>query len=214
MEKTNMKKLLIIPLIIFTLLIASCSTDATEPEAAPLEADATPTTLIAGSLPIDYEDAASARSQLALGTIQLEDSDLALSKEQANALLPLWQALLVLESSDTTAPEELTAVQNQIILGMNDQQLAAISTMQITNMDLTTFYADQGLVVSTPSADSESGGMGQNTDMTTEEREAYRATAEAQGTPVGESSGGSSGQDRKNVLTETVIAQLTEIASQ
>ncbi len=209
-----MKKLLIIPLTVFTLLIASCSPDATEPEAAPLEADATPTTLIAGSLPIDYEDATSARSQLALGTIQLEDSDLAVSKEQANALLPLWQALLALESSDTTATEELTAVQNQIILGMNDNQLAAIGAMQITNMDLTTFYTDQGLVVSTPSADSESGGMGQNKDMTTEEREAFRATAEAQGTPVGESSGGGSGQERKNVLTETVIAQLTEIASQ
>ncbi len=208
-----MKKLLMIPMIVFTLLIASCSSDTAESEAVPPETDTTTTTLIADSWSIDYEDAASARSQLALGTLQLEDSDLALSKEQAVTLLPLWQALLALESSDITAPEELEAVQNQIILGMNDDQIAAISAMQITNLDLTTFYSDQGVVVSTPSADSE--GMGQNKDMTEEEREAYRATAEAQGTPVGESSGGSSsGQDRKNILTETVIAQLTELVGQ
>jgi hypothetical protein len=209
-----MKKLLLIPLIAFSLLIASCSSEATNPEAEPIETDANPTTLIASSLSIDYEDAASARSQLALGTLRLEDSDLVLSKDQAITLLPLWQALLALESSDTTASEELAAVQNQIILGMNENQLTAISAMQITNTDLTAFYTDQGLVVSTPSADSESGVMGQNKDMTTEEREAFRATAEAQGTPVGESGGNSSGQDRKDILTESVISQLTELASQ
>lgn len=199
-----MKKLIITPLIVFALLIASCSTDAAAPETTAPDAASTPTPLIAGYLPTEYEDAASARSQLALGTIKLEDSSLALSADQSSALMPLWQALLALESSDTTAPEEMTAVQNQIILGMNAEQLKAIAAMQLTNADLTLFYEQQGLVTVV----SESTGTGQNSGLTPDEREAVRATSAALGTPVSESGGG--GQDRKDSLTEAVIALMLE----
>ncbi|MEN8173216.1 MAG: hypothetical protein ABFS03_10100 [Chloroflexota bacterium] len=205
-----MKKLITILLLISALMIAGCSADETVGESTSPEMNATPTPLMAGSFGIDYDDATSARNQLALGTLKLEDGSLGISVDQASTLLPLWQALMALESSETTAPEELTAVQNQIIQSMRDEQISAISAMQFTNSDLTDFYTDQGLVISTPSADSESGSM---KDMTPEEREAFRATAEAQGTPVGEGGGGS-GKERKDLLTETVIALLTEITNQ
>ena len=53
-------------------------------------------------------------STLAIGTLKLEDSDQPVSPDQAADLLPLWQVLNSLSHSDSAAPEEITAILEQI----------------------------------------------------------------------------------------------------
>src|SRR3990172_3495827 len=62
------------------------------------------------TLSTSYTGALPVVSQLAAGTLSLECSDLAVSAEQAAALLPLWQAYRALSQSDTTAAAELEAL--------------------------------------------------------------------------------------------------------
>ena len=84
----------------------------------------------------NYADALSVQTQLALGTIMLEESDLAVNGEQATALLPLWQAVQSLTASGTAADAEITAVFNQVQAGMKIEQIAAIAGMQLTQVAL------------------------------------------------------------------------------
>jgi len=167
----------------------------------------TPTTLLAGYLPTDYEDSVSLRNQLALGILTLEDTPSAVTESQRGELLLLWQAYVALLASDTSVQEEINAVQEQITAVLNDEQLQAIAAMKLTNADLTDFYTDQGVVMSTPEPGvTPQAGSGGKSDMSQEEREALRSTSEALGTPVGGSSG--NGQDRQDILFDSVIQLL------
>ena len=206
-----MKKSILLLTVIMMFLLASCSGGELGSEAGAVQV--TPTSLMSGAFNVEFEDAASSRTQLAYGTLQLQDSGYPVTIEQAKSLLPLWQALLALENNPDSAEQELTAVQDQIILEMQDRQL---QTMQITNAALTDFYAEQGIVIPTPSPDSTqtiSSGAGKNSGLSVEEKEAIKATSEALGTPVGTNSG-SSGAARKSVLTESVIEFLTDLSNQ
>ena len=79
-----------------------------------------------------YVDALPVQIQLALGTMLLDDSDLAIDGEQAAALLPLWQAVQSLTTSGTAADAEISAVFSQIQAGMTTEQFVAIADMQLT----------------------------------------------------------------------------------
>jgi hypothetical protein len=87
-------------------------------------------------LTADYPDALSIQGQLALGTIQLEETALALDETQAAALLPLWQALATLGRSDTAAAAEINAVVKQLTEGLTPAQIAAIAAMKLTAADV------------------------------------------------------------------------------
>jgi hypothetical protein len=65
-------------------------------------------------LTADYADALPVQSQLAVGMLQLEETDLAVDEALAAEILPLWRALQSLSNSYTTAEAEITAVLNQI----------------------------------------------------------------------------------------------------
>jgi hypothetical protein len=80
----------------------------------------------------NFDGALTIMAQLALGTVQLDDTDLAVDKAQAAELLPLWQALQSLSQSDTTAEIELQAVVKQISNTMTPEQIAAIASMKLT----------------------------------------------------------------------------------
>jgi hypothetical protein len=81
--------------------------------------------------------------------------------------------------------------------------------MWLTNADLTAFYAEQGVEIATPvPGTTPQGRQGGGSGLSPEEREAFRATAEALGTPVG--SGEESGQERQNVLIDAIITFLAE----
>jgi ABC-type Fe3+-hydroxamate transport system substrate-binding protein len=63
----------------------------------------------------DYaDDAVSIPTQLVVGSLLLEEAELALDAEMAEKLLPYWKMYKVLAESDTKAPEEMDAVIDQI----------------------------------------------------------------------------------------------------
>ncbi|MBN1454349.1 MAG: hypothetical protein JW963_25250 [Anaerolineales bacterium] len=205
--------------LILSLFLAACSAatpavpavGATQLPPAVAAGDATPTPYAAEYLSTEYADAASLRNQLAYGTLLLEGTEQAVTPEQARNLLPLWQAIVALSGDETTAAEELTAVQNQITEALTPAQLEAIAAMRITNTDLNTFYADLGVVFPTP-VPGVTKVPGKNSGISQEDREATKTAAEALGTPVG--TGSSTGQAAKSMLFDTVIEMLAGRASQ
>ncbi len=209
---------LLIFLLLLSLATAACSTSSpAAPEASAAQpaaasaSEATPTPYAAAYLSITYSDAASLRNQLAYGTLLLEGSEQAVTSEQAKTLLPFWQAIVALSGDETTAAEELTAVQNQVSEAMTPAQLEAIAALQITNADLNAFYAERGIVFPTPVPGvTKVPGSGKN--VSPEDKEATRTAAEALGTPV--SAGSGAGQAAKTVLFETVIELLNVRAAQ
>ncbi|MEA3307897.1 MAG: hypothetical protein U9Q70_00100 [Chloroflexota bacterium] len=192
----------------------SLSTDTEEQEVSATPAMAeTETDTLADMLPDNYDDALSARNQLMLGTLHLEEADDPITPAQAQTLSLLWQAYKALGADDMAASEELTAVQAEIMAAMTDSQLAAIREMQLTNVALRAFYTEQGLEMPAPDLDdpdaaATSTQRGKN--MTEEERAAMRAEDEASGTSMPEGGGGmGSGAARRDVLIDTVITLLT-----
>ena len=75
-------------------------------------------------------------AKLALGTIKLEGTPQAVDASLAAKLLPLWQLLAQLNSSSSTAPQEVTAVVDEIRATMNPDQVKSISSMQLTSSDI------------------------------------------------------------------------------
>ena len=92
-------------------------------------------------LDASYSDALNVRSQLMLGTMQLEETGNAVTPEQAQALLPLWKAL----QGGVTAQQEVAAVLKQIEGTMTSEQLDAIAAMQLTQEDLRTWMQERGV---------------------------------------------------------------------
>ena len=70
--------------------------------------------------------------KLAQGTLNLETTDLAVDARSAANLLPLWQLLQQLSSSSSAAPEEISAVVEEIQLNMSAAQIQAIESMEFT----------------------------------------------------------------------------------
>ncbi len=77
-------------------------------------------------------DQSGIETKLAIGTLMLEDTDLAVTAEQAKQLLPLWKAVRSLSSSDTVSQTEIQALYDQIQETMSAEQIQAIQTMEIT----------------------------------------------------------------------------------
>lgn len=200
---------LLVPFILVACGASSPDVQVTQDIQAPVEvsAEATPTPSAAVVLTTDYPDAVSLRNQLAYGSLKLEDTGYGITAEQAKVLLPLWQAVIALTGDETTAEEELTAVQNQISEAMTPEQLETIAAMQITNADLSAFYAENGITFPTPEP-GVTRVPGSGKDLSTEEKEAKRATAEALGTSVGSGSG--TGQAARTFLFEAVVELLSE----
>jgi len=109
-----------------------------------------------------YSDALPVESQLALGTLMLEETENAVTVEQAGELLPVWQMLQALQSSSTAAPAEVDAVLNQIQRAMTDEQLAAIKEMKLTTDSMTEMLQERGGMGRgfTGTADGEQSGGG------------------------------------------------------
>lgn len=233
-----MKKSFILGLVVLVLVLTSimsgCGSDTAAPAAvgtptpaspaAAAEA-ATPTPdvqnavsgetgdegVLAAVLRDDYEDALSVRNQLALGTLWLEGTANAVTPEQAQELKLYWQALLALSSDSTTATEETTALQTQIVETMAPEQLEAINAMALTNANLNEFYVEQGVVLTTPEP-GVTPQSGKNSNLSQEDREATKTAAEAEGLTTG--SGGGGGAERRDILLNTLIELLTERAAE
>ena len=222
MTKYTVSSLMIVLVLALVTAMSGCGGDAapttTEPEEAQGEEmeETVPDSedILTDILSDDYEDALSARNQLALGTLKLERSGNAVTPEQAQELALYWQALKALAADSTSATEETTAVQAQIVEAMTQEQLEAIAAMQLTSADLNELYIEQGVELTTPEPGVTPQG-GKNSGLSTEEKEAARATAEALGTPVSTGGGdGGGGAERKNVLLDTLIELLAQRADE
>ncbi|MFZ2520398.1 MAG: hypothetical protein WA089_17000, partial [Anaerolineae bacterium] len=183
------------------VMVAGCGGAATPAPAAALAASS-------GGLVEDYPDALSVRNQLAFGTLRLEGTANAVTAAEAAKLAPLWQALKTLAASSTSATEEVIAVQNQISAAMTPAQISAIAGLKLTNAMLQAYYVEIGVSVAStpePGVTPQSGSL---KDLPPEQREAAKATAQAQGTPVG----GGSSSAKKDALLDNVILLLTNRA--
>lgn len=100
----------------------------------------------------DNSTALSEEMELLIGTFKLEETVLAVSSEEASQLLPLWQTLQSLVTSDTAASEEIAAVVNQINNTMTSQQIDAITAMKLTQQDVMSVMSEAGLSFSNPNA--------------------------------------------------------------
>ena len=196
--KKNIFRIALFALIAVSLIYA-CAPKA--------EVETVPTSLASTVLSIEYSDAANLRSQLAYGTIKLADTPNAITSDQAQTLIPLWQAVVSLSGDTTTASEELTAVQDQITAALTAEQLQAIAAMQITNAGLNVFYAEYGILLPTP-IPGVTKVPGSGSGKTDEEK----AAAEATKTAAGETTG--TGQSAKTLLFEKTIEYLTGVSGQ
>jgi len=125
--------------LLLLLTLAACSAAGGVAEPA---ADAAAPALSDGDL--------STEAQLALGTLQLEDTALAVDETQVATLLPLWQAYQSLANSDTTAAVELSALIQQIQRAMTAEQVQAIADMKLTADSLTALQESGALAFGGP----------------------------------------------------------------
>jgi len=127
-----MKKLTPLFLTLFILSLAACSASPSS-SANPGSTNQNGST---GELP--------ATTQIALGTLTLDGTDNAVTAEQAAELLPLWETLRDLSTSDTAAQQEIQALDTQIQETMTDQQKQAITSMNLTRQDMFAVLQTQG----------------------------------------------------------------------
>jgi hypothetical protein len=86
-----------------------------------------------------------ATTQLILGTIKLEGTAQAVTAKQAADLLPLWQTMKVLSTSDTAAQQEKDALIAQIQETMTTEQMQAIKDMNLSRADMASLMQEQGM---------------------------------------------------------------------
>jgi hypothetical protein len=144
-----MKKSFFSILLIFTIALTACSSQST----------GTPVSSNNSDLSIE--------TQLAVGTLKLDGTDQDVSVEQAEELVVYWQVYKELSQSETSAQAEIDGLIAQIQETMTDDQMQAITDMQISQQDV--FTSMQGVTVtsssssdstvSIPSGSSSGGGM-------------------------------------------------------
>jgi hypothetical protein len=105
---------------------------------------------------------------LLVGTLKLDNTDQAVSADEAAKLLPLWQAYRSLSSSQTAAEAEVDALLNQIQTTMTTEQVQKIKGMNLTDTDMMDLMQSMGGGMgpqgtpnpkTTPGADFPSGGF-------------------------------------------------------
>jgi len=217
-------------LALTAILFAGCG--ASEATPAPAEEDDSAAAYTSQVLDVSYPDALDARSQLMLGTMQLEETGNAVTPEQAQALLPLWQAL----QGGVTARQEVAAVLKQVEGTMTSEQLEAIAAMQLTQEDLRTWMQEQGVGLqggqgegvssdarATRQAQFGEGEMppelatrrAEMENMSEGEREALRATAQAGGgMPGGAGGAPGAGRGALGSMLSPLIQLLTQRATE
>jgi len=170
-----------------------------------------------GALNLTYEGALDVTSQLALGTLRLEGTDLAVTEAQASDLLALWK---VLASDELQSDGETNAVLKQIEAAMTADQVSAIAGLRLTQQDAQAWLEQ----TSSAQAGNMPAGQGQAfagmqrpaglEDMTGEEREQMQAqmseTANGERPSMGTFGGVASRESASVALTRAVVELLTE----
>ncbi len=144
-----MKHILLSLLTIFAITLTACSFSSTNTQTG-----STQTT-----------NGITTETQLALGSLKLEDTEYAITREQATELLPMWQVYGDLLTSDTAAQEEIDALIEQIQETMTTDQMQTITQMGFTQQDVAAVVQASTVFTSTSQNDSSvtvpTGGGGQ-----------------------------------------------------
>jgi hypothetical protein len=130
-----MKKLIPVFLSLFILTLTACGS-APRSNSSNF-GSATQNGTAAGALP--------ATTQIAIGTLKLDNTDNAITTDQAAKLLPLWETMKILETSDTAAKQEIDALDTQIQETMTDKQMQAITAMNLTRQNMFAVMQTQGV---------------------------------------------------------------------
>ena len=131
------KNIFIILIMISTILLAACGSTGTEtdPNSIPAVQPQNGTTF---EMPLS--------TKLAIGTLKLDETEFAIASDQASDLLPLWQVLLTLTTSDASAQQEINAIVEQIQETLTSEQLQAIEEMSLNNESIFTTMQELGLI--------------------------------------------------------------------
>jgi len=97
-------------------------------------------------------------AELAAGTMKLEGTAEAITKEQATRLLPLWEVYKEIGGSDTAARQEVEGLTAQIQEAMTEAQLKSIKAMKLTQEDVMRLMRQQGPAMSTGGGSGGSAG--------------------------------------------------------
>lgn len=147
-----MKKLTLTLSIFLLLTLTACGSAANSADPA----SGSPGDFASGELP--------ATTQLIVGTFKLEDTEQAVTAEQAAELLPLWQTMQVLSESDSAADQESEALIAQIQETMTAEQMQAITDMNLTRADVMSIMQEQGLAMGGGPAGQNNNSQGGNTN--------------------------------------------------
>ncbi len=139
-----MKKNILIVLTLLILLATACSS---------------------GQASSAQNQSLSVQTELMVGTLKLKGTDQEVTAQQAAALLPLWEVMKDLNSSDTAAQQEIDALVDQIRGTMTSGQLQAISNMKLSQQDVMAAAQGQALTSgnaqkSSSQSQSSGGGFG------------------------------------------------------
>ncbi len=207
-------KIVIIALLL-TLVLTACGNTPTQQspteavltegetaEAAAPQLTETPPPPASADITLDtsYEDALSTRLVLALGILRLEETENPITAEQAPTLLMLWQGLVNLTNSGTSAEAEVTALLTQIESTLTPDQIQLINLMKLTQIDTQAWAQETGLTLGTGTGTGTGQGQGQGSNLSEEEK----ATRQAANNPTGDSA------NRENSLSNALTQALIE----
>jgi hypothetical protein len=113
-----------------------------------------------------YADALTSFTLLALGTLKLDGTAQAITPEQAQTLLPLWQALRSSINAGGAGQAEVDMLLAQIDAALTAEQVTAINALKLTKTELRAWGQENGLMPSgfspqmmaTQQAAAQSGG--------------------------------------------------------
>ena len=148
-----MRRKTFLVLLILTLTLTACGSRTSNFSARP---SGTQSGAATGEL--------SAALQVAIGTIKLDKTANEITKDQAAELLPLWETLQVLDSSDTAANQEKEALIQQIQETMTKDQMQAITSMNLTRQDMFSMLQTQGATLQGTQNGSTQSGTTRNTN--------------------------------------------------
>jgi hypothetical protein len=112
-------------------------------------------------------------NQLAFGIFAMEETDSAVTSEQAEILLPLWKAAKAVYESDTASQTEREAITQQIESAMSAGQMTFISQMEDDPNAMRDWMAEQGLEMGNFAGGELPDGLSKD-DITPEMRESMR----------------------------------------
>jgi hypothetical protein len=162
--------LLLMTVVTMALILAACNGTSIQ---------ANSTTSSTGTDGAQAGTSLSQVNMLLIGTLKLEDTDQAVTANEAAKLLPLWQAYRSLSTSQTTAEAEVEALLNQIQITMNSNQVQAIKAMNLSSSDMMNLMQSMG------------GGMGPQGTPNPQSTPGFDFPSE--GFPSGDQQSGSAG---------------------